>query len=87
MAQPTSALPNTPPNSAPRKDSPVGVGDAAQSTGAPQDDDGASTGSVTDDNPFSAQDAAIMADAFRKALRKPSFADRPIDEGMTPATV
>ncbi|CAG8650864.1 17332_t:CDS:2, partial [Acaulospora colombiana] len=29
-------------------------------------------------------DAAIMADAFRKALRKPDFADRPQEEGESP---
>jgi len=31
-------------------------------------------------------DAAIMADAFRKALRKPDFADRPHEEGESPET-
>lgn len=31
-------------------------------------------------------DAAIMADAFRKALRKPDFADRPQEEGESPET-
>ncbi|KAI0304340.1 hypothetical protein B0F90DRAFT_1625956 [Multifurca ochricompacta] len=36
------------------------------------------------DTPFSGADAAIMADAFRKALRKPDFADRPIEEGDSP---
>ena len=33
--------------------------------------------------PFSGADAAIMADAFRKALRKPDFAG-PIEEGDSP---
>jgi hypothetical protein len=35
------------------------------------------------DTPFSGADAAIMADAFRKALRKPDFAG-PIEEGDSP---
>lgn len=38
--------------------------------------DGASTTSAGDSGPFSGADAAIMADAFRKMLRKPDFADR-----------
>jgi hypothetical protein len=36
------------------------------------------------DTPFSGADAAIMADAFRKALRKPDFAGRTIEEGDSP---
>lgn len=48
--------------------------------------DGASTRSVSDAGLFSGQDAAIMADAFRKALRKPDFADRPLEEGESPDT-
>ncbi|KAG8963847.1 hypothetical protein FRC05_004388 [Tulasnella sp. 425] len=48
--------------------------------------DGASTRSVSDAGLFSGQDAAIMADAFRKALRKPDFADRPLEEGESPST-
>jgi len=55
------------------------------SVGSP---DGASTISHThsagDSGPFSGADAAIMADAFRKALRKPDFAARPIEEGDSP---
>ncbi|KAF9465711.1 hypothetical protein BDZ94DRAFT_298437 [Collybia nuda] len=48
--------------------------------------DGASTVSRTgsaanNEGPFSGADAAIMADAFRKMLRKPDFAERPVDEG------
>ncbi|KAJ7935441.1 hypothetical protein B0H13DRAFT_1590604 [Mycena leptocephala] len=50
--------------------------------------DGASTisraGSAGDPGPFSGADAAIMADAFRKALRKPDFAGRPVEEGESP---
>ncbi|THV03889.1 hypothetical protein K435DRAFT_851487 [Dendrothele bispora CBS 962.96] len=46
--------------------------------------DGASTvsraGSAGEGGPFSGADAAIMADAFRKALRKPDFTDPPPDE-------
>lgn len=45
--------------------------------------DGAST--LSSDAAFlSGADAAIMADAFRKALRKPDFADRPVEEGESP---
>lgn len=36
------------------------------------------------DGPFSGADAAIMADAFRKALRKPDFAGEPVEEGDSP---
>ncbi len=47
--------------------------------------DGASTisrpGSATDTGPFSGADAAIMADAFRKMLRKPDFTD-PVEEDV-----
>ncbi|KXN84603.1 hypothetical protein AN958_12284 [Leucoagaricus sp. SymC.cos] len=42
--------------------------------------DGASTTSAGDGGPFSGADAAIMADAFRKMLRKPDFAER-LEEG------
>lgn len=34
--------------------------------------------------PFTGADAAIMADAFRQALRKPDFASRPVEEGESP---
>ncbi|TFK24408.1 hypothetical protein FA15DRAFT_704626 [Coprinopsis marcescibilis] len=34
--------------------------------------------------PFSGADAAIMADAFRKMLRKPDFAANPVEEGESP---
>ena len=61
------------------------VGHRAPSVVSP---DGASTisrvGSVGDSGPFSGADAAIMADAFRKALRKPDFVDRPVEEGDSP---
>ncbi|TDL23178.1 hypothetical protein BD410DRAFT_839087 [Rickenella mellea] len=46
--------------------------------------DGASSNS---DGPFSGADAAVMAEAFRKALRKPDFADRPVEEGESPDTL
>lgn len=47
--------------------------------------DGASmTSRVSDAGPFSGADAAIMANAFRQALRKPDFADRPVEEGESP---
>ncbi len=52
--------------------------------------DGASTvsrtGSAGDTGPFSGADAAIMADAFRKALRKPDFAGATVEEGDSPDT-
>ncbi|TFY81920.1 hypothetical protein EWM64_g2098 [Hericium alpestre] len=52
--------------------------------------DGASTVSHThsagDAAPFSGADAAIMANAFRQALRKPDFAAPPIEEGESPDT-
>lgn len=38
----------------------------------------------SDQGPFSGADAAIMADAFRKALRKPDFAGQPVEEGDSP---
>jgi hypothetical protein len=41
-------------------------------------------GSAGEGGPFSGADAAIMADAFRKALRKPEFADNPVEEGESP---
>jgi hypothetical protein len=44
--------------------------------------DGAST--VSDSGPFSVADAAIMADAFRQALRNADFAGRPVEEGESP---
>jgi len=45
--------------------------------------DGASTVSRADSagGPFSAVDAAAMAAAFRNVMRKPDFADRPMEEG------
>ena len=43
--------------------------------------DGASTNS---DGLFSGADAAVMAEAFRQALRKPDFADLPVVEGESP---
>jgi hypothetical protein len=48
--------------------------------------DGASTISRahSESAPFSGADAAIMADAFRKALRKPEFPGGGVEEGDTP---
>ncbi|KIJ54830.1 hypothetical protein M422DRAFT_42049 [Sphaerobolus stellatus SS14] len=48
--------------------------------------DGASTISRADSagGPFSATDAAAMAAAFRNVMRKPDFADRPMEEGESP---
>jgi len=45
--------------------------------------DGASTYSDSG-GPFSGADAAIMAQAFRKTLRQPDFAGRPVEEGESP---
>jgi hypothetical protein len=43
-------------------------------------------GSAGEGGPFSGADAAIMADAFRKALRKPDFADNLVEEGDSPSS-
>lgn len=52
---------------------------------SPDVHDGASTVSRGSDAAlFSGADAAVMADAFRTALRKPNFADRPVEEGESP---
>ncbi|KAK0464419.1 uncharacterized protein EV420DRAFT_1516299 [Desarmillaria tabescens] len=61
----------------------VGHGQRAPSIVSP---DGASTvsGSAGDAGPFSGADAAIMADAFRKALRKPDFMGQAVEEGDSP---
>lgn len=40
--------------------------------------------STHSDTPFSGADAAVMAEAFRKALRKPDFAAQPVEEGESP---
>lgn len=44
------------------------------------------TGSASEGGPFSGADAAIMADAFRKALRKPDFVVEALDEGDSPGS-
>ncbi|KAF8904137.1 hypothetical protein CPB84DRAFT_1677560 [Gymnopilus junonius] len=56
----------------------------AASGGGTTTHDGAST--ISDSGgPFSGADAAIMADAFRKMLRKPDFASAgPVEEGDSP---
>jgi hypothetical protein len=52
---------------------------------SPEMHDGASTLSRgSDGGLFSVADAAVMANAFRAALRKPNFADRPEEEGESP---
>ena len=52
---------------------------------SPEVHDGASaTSRVSDAALFSGADAAVMADAFRAALRKPNFASRPVEEGESP---
>ncbi|VDC04499.1 unnamed protein product [Peniophora sp. CBMAI 1063] len=64
---------------------------AAASVHSPQHDDASLAShshsgahSMNDPGLFSGADAAIMADAFRKVLRKPDFAGRPIEEGDSP---
>ncbi|KAL0961351.1 hypothetical protein HGRIS_006307 [Hohenbuehelia grisea] len=68
-----------------RQTSSVGHGQRAPSVVSR---DGASEMSraTGDQGPFSGADAAIMADAFRQALRKPDFASRPVEEGESPET-
>ncbi|KAI0917378.1 hypothetical protein AcW1_007424 [Taiwanofungus camphoratus] len=62
-----------------------GMAGASGRPTSPDGHDGASTISRTSDAaPFSGADAAIMAAAFRSALRKPDFANQPGDEGESP---
>lgn len=51
-----------------------------------QQSDGASTISKADSagGPFSQTDAAAMAAAFRNVMRKPDFAQQPMEEGDSP---
>ena len=51
---------------------------------SPNDGSSMISHSQSTETPFSGADAAIMADAFRKALRKPDFAGRTIEEGDSP---
>lgn len=52
---------------------------------SPDVHDGASLASrVSEAALFSGADAAVMANAFRTALRKPNFTDRPDEEGESP---
>jgi len=46
----------------------------------------ANSGMVNAEGVITGSDAAIMADAFRKALRKPDFAERTQEEGESPET-
>lgn len=64
----------------------AGVGAlGSQRATSPDVHDGASTMSRgSEAAPFSGADAAVMADAFRTALRKPNFADQPVEEGESP---
>lgn len=59
-------------------------GGAAAASSTSPENDGASEHS---DNLFSGADAAVMAEAFRKALRKPEFADQPVEEGESPDAI
>jgi len=52
-----------------------------------QNTDGVSMMSGSDGGPFSTQDAAILAQAFRSQLRKPEFEGRPDEEGESPDEV
>ncbi|RPD62223.1 hypothetical protein L226DRAFT_544380 [Lentinus tigrinus ALCF2SS1-7] len=54
------------------------------STGGDGHDGASMTSRTSDAGPFSGADAAIMANAFRQALRKPDFADTPVEEGESP---
>ncbi|KAF8895168.1 hypothetical protein BD779DRAFT_1434155 [Infundibulicybe gibba] len=71
-----------------RQPSSVGHGGDRQNDPSVVSPDGASTisraGSAGEGGPFSGADAQIMADAFRKMLRKPDFAGRPVDENDSP---
>ncbi len=51
---------------------------------SPNDGSSSISHSHSTETPFSGADAAIMADAFRKALRKPDFVGRTIEEGDSP---
>ncbi|KAH9969696.1 hypothetical protein BC827DRAFT_1257544 [Russula dissimulans] len=51
---------------------------------SPNDGSSMNSHAHSTETPFSGADAAIMADAFRKALRKPDFAGRTIEEGDSP---
>jgi len=63
----------------------VAGGAQAQRPHSPEVHDGASTMSRgSEAAPFSTSDAAVMADAFRTALRKPNFENRPDEEGESP---
>jgi hypothetical protein len=62
-----------------------GFGATQQRPPSPEVHDGASAMSRGSDAAlFSGADAAVMADAFRAALRKPNFAGRPVEEGESP---
>ncbi|KAI0279229.1 hypothetical protein BGY98DRAFT_1096305 [Russula aff. rugulosa BPL654] len=54
------------------------------SLSSPNDGSSMISHSHSTETPFSGADAAIMADAFRKALRKPDFVGRTIEEGDSP---
>ncbi|KAF4577228.1 hypothetical protein EYR36_005215 [Pleurotus pulmonarius] len=57
------------------------VGQRAPSIVSPDGASEVSRANSADQGPFSGADAAIMAQAFRTALRKPDFADQPVEEG------
>jgi hypothetical protein len=51
---------------------------------SPNDGSSMTSHAHSSETPFSGADAAIMADAFRKALRKPDFVGGTIEEVDTP---
>ncbi|KAG5220495.1 NAD(P)-binding protein [Salix suchowensis] len=57
------------------------VGQRAPSIVSPDGASEVSRANSADQGPFSGADAAIMAQAFRTALRKPDFANQPVEEG------
>jgi len=59
----------------------LGVAAAAAAAGSSR---AASTHTKDPDAPFSNADAEIMAAAFRDRLRKPDFANQPLEEGESP---
>lgn len=82
VARNDPAYPTSPTVGAPPGSSGVGTGaGAALGGGSLFGGDGASAHS---DAIISGADAAVMAEAFRKALRKPDFAGQPVEEGESP---
>jgi hypothetical protein len=62
----------------------LGLAGALAGAGVAGSSRAASTHTKDTDAPFSGADAAIMAAAFRDTLRKPDFANQPLEEGESP---